>query len=79
MIAAALVSACLGAALPPVVEPVRHQRYIIVARRRAPRTETPSAPRSEALAVLRTGPDPDAVYYGPVATFEARWRALHGY
>ncbi len=79
MIAAALVSAYLGAALPAVVEPVRARRYIIVARRRAPSTETPSAPRDVPVVVLRVGPDPDAPYYGLVATFETRWRALQGY
>lgn len=79
MIAAALVSCCLGAAVPPLAEPVRSRRYIVIARKRQKRTETPSAPRDGTIAVLRTGPDPDAPYYGPVATFEVRWRALHGY
>lgn len=79
MIAAALVSCCLGAALPLAVEPVRHRRYIIVARARPGRTETTSPPQDAALVTLRTNPDPDAPYYGPVATFETRWRALHGY
>lgn len=79
MIAAALVSCCLGAALPPVVEPARHRRYIIVARARPGRVEAPSAPRETTVPMLRVGPDPDAPYYGLVATFETRWRALHGY
>lgn len=79
MIAAALGAAWLSAALPAAVEPVRHRRFIVIARARPPSIETPSAPRDGAIVMLRTGPDPDAPNYGPVATFDARWRALQGY
>lgn len=79
MIAAIIASAWLGAAVPTLAEPVRSRRFIVIARKRQKRIETPSAgqddppeARAPVITMLRTVPD-------NMVTFDARWRALHGY